>query len=34
MSYVTGSHDLKAGMTLRDVTIGNIDELGHDLRHA
>ena len=28
MTYVTGSHNFKTGMTLRDVTIGDIDESG------
>jgi hypothetical protein len=31
MSYVTGSHNFKTGMTLRNVTIGDIEHLGHDL---
>jgi hypothetical protein len=31
MSYVTGSHNFKTGVALRDVTIGDIDNLGHDL---
>jgi carboxypeptidase family protein len=31
LSYVTGSHNFKTGVTLRDVTIGDIDHLGHDL---
>ena len=28
VAYVTGSHNFKTGMTLRDVTIGDIDSLG------
>jgi hypothetical protein len=31
MSYVTGSHSVKTGLNVRNVTIGNIDKLGHDL---
>ncbi len=31
VSYVTGSHQLRAGMNVRFTTIGNIDELGHDI---
>jgi len=31
LSYVTGSHNFKTGVTLRDVTIGAIDKLGSDL---
>jgi hypothetical protein len=30
MSYVTGSHQFRTGITLRQTTIGNIDELGSD----
>ena len=31
VSYVTGSHQFRAGMNVRFTTIGNIDELGHDI---
>jgi carboxypeptidase family protein len=31
VSHVTASHTLKAGATLRQVRIGDIDRLGHDL---
>ncbi len=31
LSYVTGSHNFKTGLTLRDVTIGDIDNLGSDV---
>jgi carboxypeptidase family protein len=31
MSYVTGTHSFKAGITPRFVRIGDIDKLGHDL---
>jgi len=30
LSYVTGSHQFKTGVTFRHTTIGNIDKLGHD----
>ena len=30
-SYVTGAHQFKVGLTWRHTTIGNIDELGHDI---
>jgi Carboxypeptidase regulatory-like domain len=30
VSYVTGSHQFKAGVTFRHTTIGNIDKLGND----
>jgi carboxypeptidase family protein len=30
-SHVTGSHTFKTGLTWRDVRIGDIDRLGHDL---
>ena len=30
-SHVTGSHTFKTGLTVRDVKIGDIDRLGHDL---
>lgn len=31
LSYVTGSHNFKTGVTLRDVTIGDIANLGNDV---
>jgi hypothetical protein len=31
VSYVTGSHSMKAGVNLRQVRIGDIAKLGHDL---
>ena len=31
MSYVTGSHNFKAGTILRQTRIGDIDRFGHDL---
>ena len=31
VSYVTGSHQFRVGMNVRFTTIGNIDELGHDI---
>ena len=31
MSYVTGTHQFKTGVSYRHTTIGNIDELGHDI---
>ena len=30
MLYVTGSHQFSTGLSFRLITIGNIDELGHD----
>ena len=30
VSYVTGTHQFKTGMTFRHTTIGNIDKLGND----
>jgi hypothetical protein len=30
VSYVTGSHQFKTGVTFRHTTIGNIDKLGND----
>ena len=30
MSYVTGSHQFRSGLSVRFTTIGNIDELGND----
>ena len=30
MSYVTGAHQFKTGVTFRHTTIGNIDKLGND----
>jgi hypothetical protein len=32
VSHVTGSHTFKTGATVRQVRIGDIDKLGHDLR--
>ena len=31
VSHVTGSHTFKTGVTVRQVRIGDIDKLGHDL---
>ncbi len=31
VSYVTGSHQFKTGVTFRHTTIGNVDKLGNDL---
>ena len=31
VSYVTGSHQFRTGVNVRFTTIGNIEELGHDL---